>query len=69
MKELLQSARLEILELRRRNEILTAQMSVVEIFAAVVGLRPQERGMTEDVAWRLQQEIDRLATEQPKEEK
>ena len=61
MKELLIEARQEILDLRRRNEILSAQMGVVEIFAAALGLKRSEGGMAPDVAWALQKKIDELA--------
>ena len=39
MKQLLIDARHEILDLRRRNELLSAQMAVVEIFAAALASR------------------------------
>ena len=60
MKNLLMQAREEILSLRRRNELLQAQVDVVTIFgAALLGPRPSQ-GMSIDVAWALQKEIDRL---------
>ena len=61
MKELLIEARQEILNLRRRNEILSAQMGVVEVFAAALGLKRNEGGMAPDVAWALQKKIDELS--------
>jgi len=60
MKQLLAEARHEILDLRRRNEILSAQMAIVEVFAAVVGLKQQGQAMAVDVAWSLQKKIDEL---------
>lgn len=63
MKQLLNSARCEILELRHRNEVLAAQMGVVEIFAAALGLKRNEVGMAPDVAWELQRQIDELDKE------
>lgn len=60
MKELLNSARFEILELRRRNEVLAAQMAIVEIFAAALGLKRSEGAMQPDVAWELQRKIDEI---------
>lgn len=60
MKELLTEARREILDLRRRNEILSAQMGVVEVFAAALGLKRNEGGASPDVAWALQKKIDEL---------
>lgn len=60
MKELLIEARQEIIGLRRRNEILSAQMGVVEVFAAALGLKRNEGGMAPDIAWALQAKIDEL---------
>ena len=60
MKQLLNSARCEILELRRTNEVLAAQMAVVEIFAAALGLKRNQGGMSPDIAWELQKKIDEL---------
>ena len=60
MKELLNEARLEIVNLRRSNEILLAQVGIVEVFAAALGLRKENQAMSPDVAWALQKEIDRL---------
>ncbi len=60
MKELLNSARNEILELRRQNEVLAAQMTIVEIFAAALGLKRNQCGMSPDVAWELQRKIEEI---------
>ncbi len=60
MKQLLNSARCEILELRRTNEVLAAQMTVVEIFAAALGLKRNQGSMAPDIAWELQKKIDEL---------
>ena len=60
MKQLLNSARCEILELRRTNEVLAAQMAVVEIFAAALGLKHNPGCMSPDIAWELQKKIDEL---------
>ena len=61
MKELLIEAREEILRLRRSNEVLTSQVGIVDVFAAALGLRREtERGMTIDVAWKLEREIENL---------
>lgn len=64
MKQLLIEARQEILDLRRRNEILSAQMGVVEVFAAALGLERIEGAMAPDVAWKLQKEIDELSRQE-----
>jgi len=65
MKELLTEARREILDLRRSNEILHAQMGVVEVFAAALGLKRNGNGAAPDVAWALQKAIDRLSSTKP----
>lgn len=60
MKNLLMEAKNEIISLRRRNEILEAQMGIVEVFATALGLKSHPVGMAEDVAWKLQRKIDEL---------
>jgi hypothetical protein len=60
MKQLLQEARREILDLRRRNEILMAQMSVVEVFASALGLKRGYEAVAPDVAWKLEQKISEM---------
>ena len=60
MKELLVNAMHEIIELRRQNELLNAQIRVVNIFeAALFGQRPSQ-GMSLDVVWALQKQINEL---------
>ena len=71
-KHLLTNAIDEIESLRRQNEILSAQVGVVEVFAAALGLRNGNRGATPDVVWALRQEIAKVESagphpEQPKE--
>lgn len=61
MKDLLQRAKSEIVQLRRTNEVLSAQVEVVHIFAAALGLHNSGGGYAPDVAWELQKEIDRLS--------
>jgi len=56
---LLNDAIHEIESLRRRNEILSAQMGVVEVFAAVMGLRNGNQGASPDIVWALRQEVAR----------
>lgn len=63
MKALLIQARSEILSLRRRNELLAAQVAVVEVFSVALGLRPEPGGMTPDIAWELQCRIDQMDKE------
>ena len=60
MKDLLEDARNEIVRLRRQNELLTARIAIVEVFAAALGLKREERGMVPDVVWALDKEVERL---------
>lgn len=64
MKNLLTQAKNEIQGLRRNNEILSAQMGVVDVFAAALGLKRDSGGMCPDVAWELQRKIDELSKAQ-----
>lgn len=68
MVQVLVDAKNEILELRRQNELLQAQTSVVEVFAAALGLRRNGECMKPDVAWMLQREIDKLNSEDKRPE-
>lgn len=61
LESLLNNARIEILQLRRTNEILSAQMSIVNVFAAALGLKKNEMGQTVDIAWLLQRKIDEMS--------
>lgn len=65
MKNLLMEAKNEIISLRRRNEILEAQMGIVEVFAAALGLKPGQPGASPDVVWALQRKIDELNQPKP----
>jgi len=65
MENLLNHAKHEIVSLRRQNEILAAQMGVVEVFAAALGLKRERGGAAIDVVCELQKKIDELT--QPKE--
>lgn len=60
MKDLLQSASHEIQSLRRRNELLEAQMGVVEIFRAALMGPPRPMGASPDVVWALEKKIKEL---------
>ena len=60
MKHLLMQAKNEIIELRRSNEVLRAQVSVVEAFSAALFGPPRQCGASVDVAWSLQRKIDEL---------
>lgn len=59
-KQVMNSARCEILELRRRNELLAAKVDAMEIFAVALGMRNGQRGESIDVAWELQNAINSL---------
>ena len=60
MKQLLQDAIHEITSLRRQNEILTAQMAIVDVFAAALGLKRSYQAMTPDVVHQLQKTLDEV---------
>jgi len=60
MKQLLQDAIHEITTLRRQNEILTAQMAIVDVFAAALGLKRGYQAMTPDVVYQLQKKLDEI---------
>jgi hypothetical protein len=62
MKDLLNDARDEIISLRRENEILRAKVDTMELLAGFLHAQLPVRniGMTEDVAWKLQKEIDKI---------
>ena len=60
MKHLLQDAANEIESLRRRNELLEAQIGVVEVFRAALMGQPRERGASPDVVWALRKKITEL---------
>ena len=59
----------EIESLRRQNEILSAQVGVIEVFATALGMRNGNRGATIDVVWELQQEIKAAEDPAPEEAK
>ena len=53
-KILLRQAVHELRDLRRRNEILAAQMFVVEAFHAALLGPPRSGGMSPDLAWQIE---------------
>lgn len=65
MKQLLKQAALEIETLRRRNELLEAQMGVVEIFRTVLMGPPRPIVASPDVVWTLRSKIKELETGTP----
>lgn len=62
-KELLLKASYEITSLRKSNDRMQAQLAIVDVFAAALGLRKESQGMSVDVVW----EIDKFL-ESEKEE-
>lgn len=62
IKDLLIQAREEIIHLRRRNEILSAKVEMIDLFACILNTRPWApvEGKGEDVAWKLEQKIREL---------
>ena len=58
----LRRAREEILGLRQRNKVLTAQVRIVNVFEMALRTRSGGEGglLGEDIAWALQREIARL---------
>lgn len=65
LSDLLASAKIEIVGLRRRNEVLAAQMDIVEIFAAALGLKRTNGGESIDVVWQLEKMMNKLEKEPP----
>lgn len=66
MKRLLNEAISEIYRLRRENEILTAKVEVIELFACALQAHPvrREQGMTVDVTWKLQKKVRELSEQE-----
>jgi hypothetical protein len=63
LKKLLTDAMHEIRDLRRRNEILSAKVEVMDLFACVLHTTAaiRSQGAAPDVAWALQKEIDEMS--------
>jgi hypothetical protein len=47
----------EIEQLRRSNQLLAAQVRVLDILAAIV-LPQREQGMSPDIVWQLRRELE-----------
>lgn len=58
-KETLTSAIAEIRSLRRHNEILSAKVEMIDLFAQVLNTRAAERshGGSPDIAWEIEKAI------------
>lgn len=65
MLSLLGFAKHEIIELRRRNEILSAKVEMIDLFACVLHTKAAEQrvGAAEDVAWALEREMSNIRAE------
>ncbi len=52
----------EIQSLRRRNEILSAKVEMIDLFALVFRSQPAypSVGMSEDIVWKMQTNIDQI---------
>ena len=64
LEELLRNAAHEIRDLRRRNEVLSAKVEMIDLFACVLHTqaalrRPQ--GMSPDIAWALEKKAIEIA--------
>jgi len=61
--EIMNEAQNEIHRLRHANEILSAKVEMIDLFACVLYTRAPEHkhNMSEDIAWKLQKQIDEIA--------
>jgi hypothetical protein len=62
MKHILLAAKAEIEMLRRRNEVLEAKVSTMELFATVLHTMPYHPSRPEgvDVAWELSKAVEQI---------
>ena len=60
--ETLKEAQREITQLRRRNEILSAKVEVMDSFMCVLHTKPAEhlQGMSPDVVFQMEKHISKL---------
>lgn len=68
MKEVLERAVSEIQELRRINELQAAQIGIVDVFAAALGLRKHGGAMAPDVCRDLEEIVSGLEQEDTTEQ-
>lgn len=59
LDHMIRNAAAEIRRLRRDNEILSAQVSVVETFRAALLGPPRNVGMSPDIAWEMDRYLER----------
>lgn len=62
-KRLMLDAAREIRELRRMNDLMAAQVSVVEVFRAALLGPPRSQGQSVDVAWVLERRAEAMGDE------
>jgi hypothetical protein len=60
VKNTLWRAKDEVIALRRQNQLLSAQVAVVEVFAASLGLKPEQQGACVDVVWEIERAVQSL---------
>lgn len=53
----------EIRRLRRENEILNAQIYIVNVFANALGFKPQGGAMSEDIVWKMEKLKEQIINE------
>ena len=56
IKQLLNTSKNEILQLRRQNELLGVQLDIVHVFAVALGIKQHNMGASVDICW----EIDKV---------
>ena len=59
LEHMLRQAVHEIRNLRRANEVLSAQVAVVETFRAAILGAPRGGGMSPDIAWEIERYLER----------
>ena len=58
---ILGSAKMEIEQLRKQREIQSAQLAIIDVFAAAPGLRRNEGAMGIDIVWEIDRKIKELS--------
>ena len=63
-ENLLRKAIWEIQDLRRRNEVLSAKVEVMDLFHLVLRTQPNygSQGASIDVAWEMQKRVDEIVS-------
>ena len=60
IKHLMRRAQQTIRDLRERNRVLSAQVFVVEAFHAALLGPPRGEGMSPDIVWEIERELERI---------